>query len=165
MTPVHLVWQMITTLEGREPWWETQLCKITSQSPSCSSRGCVYPGWGTTGLQVLFLPVFCLKAKSRQRAAGATQHPEVPIAVSCPSSASQGGVIFLGSLSEKQMTDAFFELCNQEQAGGTNCSVYWTSFYVPSSTPGDVIAGSVMFIAKKKGLNRSVRTENDRGTY
>jgi len=48
------------------------------------------------------------------------------------------------------MTDALFEPCHQEQAGVTNCSVYWTSFEVPSSTPGNVIARSVMFIAKKK---------------
>lgn len=37
-------------------------------------------------------------------------------------------VIFLNPLSEKQMTDTLFELCNQEQAGVTNCSVYCTGF-------------------------------------
>lgn len=63
------------------------------------------------------------------------------------------------------MTDALFELCNQEQAGVTNCSVYWTSFYGPSSAPGNVIASSVMFIAKKKRKKESIGTENDRGTY
>lgn len=93
------------------------------------------------------LSLFCLKPKTR-RAAGDT-HPQAPITVSWPTSASQGSVIFLESLSEKQMTDALFELCNQEQAGVTNCSVYWTSFYIPSSTSGNVIASSVMFIAKK----------------
>lgn len=100
--------------------------------------------------------LFSLKPQTG-RVAGKTE-PQAPIAVSWPTSASQGGVIFLNSLSEKQMTDALFELCNQEQAGVTNCSVYWTSIYFFSyffkiffqALQEMLLLVVVLFIAKKK---------------
>lgn len=110
--------------------------------------------------------LFSLKPQTG-RVAGKTE-PQAPIAVSWPTSASQGGVIFLNSLSEKQMTDALFELCNQEQAGVTNCSVYWTSIYFFSyyflnffsSTPGNVIASScAVYCQKKKNPREEKITE------
>lgn len=76
--------------------------------------------------QVFSFSLFSLKPQTG-RAAGKTE-PQVLSAVSWPTSASQGGVNFHNSLSEKQMTDTLFELCNQEQVGVTDCSVHWTSF-------------------------------------
>lgn len=60
------------------------------------------PGEGQQVFFFPFRPETQVQKKSRRR-----HTPQVPIAVSWPTSASQGSVIFLESLSEKQMTDAF----------------------------------------------------------